>query len=69
VPTLVVHGTDDTLLQPDGGRRTAELVPGSSLLMLADMGHDLPEPLQPMITGAISAHAGLADALRLVSDG
>lgn len=61
VPTLVIHGTDDTLLQPDGGRRTAELVPGSSLMMLADMGHDLPEPLQPMITGAIAAHAALAE--------
>lgn len=61
VPTLVIHGTDDTLLQPDGGRRTAELVPGSTLLMIADMGHDLPEPLQPMITGAIAAHTALAE--------
>lgn len=61
VPTLVVHGTDDTLLQPDGGRRTAELVPRSTLLMIADMGHDLPAPLQPMITGAIAAHAFLAE--------
>jgi pimeloyl-ACP methyl ester carboxylesterase len=69
VPTLVVHGTDDTLLQPDGGRRTAELVPGSSLLMLADMGHDLPEPLQPMITGAIAEHAALADASRIAAGG
>jgi len=69
VPTLVVHGTDDTLLQPDGGRRTAELVPGSSLLMLADMGHDLPEPLQPMITGAIAEHAALADASRITERG
>lgn len=61
VPTLVVHGTDDTLLQPDGGRRTADLIPGSTLLMVADMGHDLPEPLQPMITGMIAAHAALAE--------
>lgn len=60
VPTLVVHGTDDTLLQPSGGQRTAELVPGASLMLLADMGHDLPEPLQPMITGAIAAHGALA---------
>lgn len=60
-PTLVIHGTDDTLLQPDGGRRTAELVPNSSLLMVADMGHDLPDPLLPMITGAIGAHVGLAE--------
>lgn len=61
VPTLVIHGTDDTLLPPDGGRRTAELVPGASMLMLADMGHDLPEPLQPMITAAIASHAALAE--------
>lgn len=61
VPTLVIHGTDDTLLQPDGGRRTAELVPNSSLLMIAHMGHDLPKPLQPMIVGAIAEHAALAE--------
>jgi pimeloyl-ACP methyl ester carboxylesterase len=60
-PTLVIHGTDDTLLQPDGGQRTAELVPNSTLMMVADMGHDLPEPLLPMITGAIASHAALAD--------
>lgn len=61
VPTLVIHGTDDTLLQPDGGRRTAELVPNSTLLMVADMGHDLPAPLHPMIVGAIASHAALAE--------
>ncbi len=62
VPTLVVHGTDDTLLQPDGGRRTAELVPNSTLLMVADMGHDLPQPLHRLITGTIAAHAALAES-------
>jgi pimeloyl-ACP methyl ester carboxylesterase len=57
VPTLVIHGRDDTLIQPSGGERTAELVPGSKLLMLADMGHDLPEPLWPFITAVIGDHA------------
>lgn len=61
VPTLVVHGRDDTLIPPNGGERTAALVPGSSLLMVADMGHDLPPPLQPLITGAIAAHVRLAE--------
>jgi pimeloyl-ACP methyl ester carboxylesterase len=60
-PTLVIHGTDDTLLQPDGGRRTAELVPGASLVMVSDMGHDLPEPLQPFLTSLISEHAHLVE--------
>ena len=30
VPTLVIHGLDDTLIDPSGGRRTAELVPGAN---------------------------------------
>lgn len=62
VPSLVIHGTDDTLLQPDGGQRTAELIPGSTLLMVADMGHDLPDPLLPMITGTIASHIDLVDS-------
>jgi pimeloyl-ACP methyl ester carboxylesterase len=60
-PTLVIHGTDDTLLPPDGGKRTAELVPGSTFLLVADMGHDLPEPLLPLITGAMASHMKLAE--------
>jgi pimeloyl-ACP methyl ester carboxylesterase len=52
-PTLVIHGLDDTLITPGGGERTAELIPGASLLLVADMGHDLPVPLWPLLTGAI----------------
>lgn len=62
VPTLVVHGRDDTLILPPAGPRTAELVPNADLLLLGDMGHDLPRPLWPLITGAILAHAARADA-------
>jgi pimeloyl-ACP methyl ester carboxylesterase len=58
VPTLVVHGRDDTLITPTGGERTAELIPGAHLLMLKDMGHDLPEPLWPLVTAAMLAHTG-----------
>ncbi|MEK7411522.1 MAG: alpha/beta hydrolase [Actinomycetota bacterium] len=53
VPTLVVHGTDDTLISPSGGRRTAELIPHARLLMVEDMGHDLPRPLWPEIVSAV----------------
>ena len=56
VPTLVVHGLDDTLIMPSGGERTAELVPGAHLMMVSDMGHDMPEPLWPLLTGAIVGH-------------
>lgn len=61
VPTLVVHGRDDTLIPPSGGQRTAELVPGSTLLLVADMGHDLPPPLQPLVADAIAGHVRLAE--------
>lgn len=56
VPTLVIHGLDDTLIAPSGGERTAELVPGARLLLVEDMGHDRPEPLWPGICGAILEH-------------
>ena len=53
VPMLVIHGRDDTLITPEGGERTAELVPGSRYLLLADMGHDAPAPLWPVLAEAI----------------
>ncbi|MFE7468084.1 alpha/beta fold hydrolase [Streptomyces sp. NPDC057499] len=56
VPTLVIHGLDDVLVGPSGGERTAELVPGAELLLLADMGHDRPRPLWPRIIDALAAH-------------
>jgi pimeloyl-ACP methyl ester carboxylesterase len=55
-PTLVIHGLDDTLIQPDGGERTAELVPGAELMLVEDMGHDRPEELWPLLTEAILGH-------------
>ena len=59
-PTLVIHGLDDTLINPSGGRRTAELIAGARLLEVQDMGHDMPEPLWPTITSAILEHTAAA---------
>lgn len=57
IPTLVIHGRDDTLLTPSGGERTAELIPGSVFMFVTDMGHDLPTPLWPLFVDGITAHA------------
>ncbi len=62
VPTLVIHGLDDTLIAPSGGERTAELVPGARLLLVEDMGHDRPEPLWPLLTEAILEHTAAIPA-------
>lgn len=56
VSSLVIHGLDDTLISPTGGQRTAELIPGARLELIADMGHDLPEELWPRITDEILRH-------------
>jgi pimeloyl-ACP methyl ester carboxylesterase len=56
LPVLVIHGTDDTLIDVSGGRRTAEVIPGAELLIVPDMGHDRPEALWPVLCGAIETH-------------
>ena len=58
VPTLVIHGNDDTLIAPSGGERTAELVPGARLVLIDDMGHDRPRALWDVICAPIWEHTG-----------
>ncbi len=60
VPTLVLHGEDDPLVQVDGGRATAAAVPGARLVTWPGMGHDLPRGRWPNIIGEITTHAGRA---------
>ena len=42
VPTLVIHGDRDTLIDPSGGRRTAALIPGARYVEIEGLGHDYP---------------------------
>jgi pimeloyl-ACP methyl ester carboxylesterase len=42
VPTLVVHGNEDPLLQYPHGQRIAELIPGASLMTMPGVGHEMP---------------------------
>jgi pimeloyl-ACP methyl ester carboxylesterase len=62
VPTLVIHGTVDPLVRPEGGKDTAASNPGAKLLMIEGMGHALPIPMWPQIIGAIDEHAHRAAA-------
>lgn len=64
VATLVIHGQDDPLVQIDGGRATADAVPGAQLVVIPGMGHNLPEPLWPQLVEEIVTHARSADASR-----
>ena len=69
MPTLVIHGTKDKLVRPSGGKATARAIPGSKLLLIEGMGHDLPRGAWPRIVDAIAEVAakgetGIADAGR-----
>jgi pimeloyl-ACP methyl ester carboxylesterase len=64
VPTLVMHGSADTLLDPSGGRRTAELIPGARFVLLEGMGHDYPEAFWDEWVDLVTTHAREADSVR-----
>ena len=47
LPTLVVHGDADPLVDVSGGRATAAAIRGAELLEVEGMGHDLPREIWP----------------------
>lgn len=59
VPTLVIHGTADKLVDPSGGRATAAAIPGAQLVMIEGMGHNVPPGLWSRLADLIAAHAGV----------
>jgi pimeloyl-ACP methyl ester carboxylesterase len=61
-PTLVIHGTVDPLVRPEGGKDTAASIPNAKLLMIEGMGHALPIRFWPEIIDAIDEHAHRAAA-------
>jgi pimeloyl-ACP methyl ester carboxylesterase len=57
VPTLVIHGEVDPLIQVDGGEATAKAIPGAKLVTIAGMGHDFPPQLWQRFVDEIVANA------------
>jgi pimeloyl-ACP methyl ester carboxylesterase len=60
VPALVLHGTADKLIDPSGGRRTADAIPGARFVLLEGMGHDYPPAYWDEIVQLVSEHARAA---------
>ncbi len=56
ISALVIHGDSDLLVPIQGGRETAEAIPGAKLLIIKGMGHDLPRGAWPLIIEAVSEH-------------
>ena len=57
-PTLVIHGEDDPLVPCEGGRATADAIPGATLKTYPGMGHSLPLELVDDIADDIANHVG-----------
>ena len=57
LPVLVLHGSRDTLIDPSGGRRTAELIPGAQFVEIDGMGHDYPPAVWPQWVSTWSSFA------------
>jgi pimeloyl-ACP methyl ester carboxylesterase len=60
VPTLVIHGEVDPLVDVSGGRATAAAIPGAELWVIPGMGHDLPPQLFAEVADRITANAAKA---------
>ena len=59
VPTFVIHGDSDLLVDPSGGTATSAAVRGSTLWSIAGMGHDLPPEIFDELVERVAAHCGL----------
>jgi pimeloyl-ACP methyl ester carboxylesterase len=68
-PTLVIHGTDDKMVDVSGGRATARVIPGARLELIPGMGHDFPRGVWKQIVGLVTAHADAADGRRTPAGG
>jgi pimeloyl-ACP methyl ester carboxylesterase len=61
-PTVVIHGAVDPLVNVSGGEATAKAIPGAELIVLPDMGHELPPGLFPQIVDAVVRNIRRASA-------
>jgi pimeloyl-ACP methyl ester carboxylesterase len=57
LPTVVIHGTEDVLVDVSGGKATAAAIPGAELALIEGMGHDLPPQLWPRLVDLIVGNA------------
>jgi pimeloyl-ACP methyl ester carboxylesterase len=53
IPTLVLHGTADTLIPCAHGRHLAGCIPGAAYHEIEGWGHDMPPAVIPMLHGLI----------------
>ncbi|WP_353988358.1 alpha/beta fold hydrolase [Ruicaihuangia caeni] len=56
VPTLVVHGSDDPMIDASGGHDTSAAIPGSVLRIAEGLGHTVPVELADELASMLDDH-------------
>ncbi len=64
IPTLVLHGTADTLIPCAAGRHTAQCIPGAEYHEIEGWGHDLPLGVLPELFGFILPFVARVEEMR-----
>lgn len=64
IPTLVIHGENDRMIDVSGGQATAAAIPDAELVTFEGMGHGLPKPLWPELAARIANHIHRAESLQ-----
>ncbi len=64
VPTLVIHGESDKMVDVSGGRATAAAIPNAELVTYEGMGHGLPMQLWLELANRIAEHINRVESSR-----
>jgi len=64
VPALVLHGSVDTLIPPEGGRHTAACIPGAKYHEIEGWGHDIPLGVIPLLMDQILPFVAEVEEMR-----
>lgn len=56
LPTLVMHGDADAMIDVSGGEDTAAAIPGARLVIIPELGHSIPRELSAELAEIITTH-------------
>ena len=69
IPTLIIHGDTDRLIDVSASHALAQALPHATLRIFPGMGHELPAPLWPEIIQAITANTSNHNPARPATPG
>ncbi|GGD03841.1 alpha/beta fold hydrolase [Pyruvatibacter mobilis] len=68
VPAMVLHGADDPLVPVEGGKDTADAIPGARLEIIDGMAHDFTQALVPVYLDKIGGFVSQVESGRAAAE-